>query len=330
MLNRVSSRPVFVLGIVLLGLASGCAGEDLSRSNYQRTTVTAEAGSGQGGVPAGPITDPAFGLSALRSVDPCELLSGDDVIGDLGTVSDEPYESEWGSCRVDVQDAGGKTVEVGVDLGASPMGVDPTGAIEGLPFLENKLDDVTCYSTAIYSEQPALGVTVQTGYQGGNPCDVGYTTLQKVVRALRAEPAKYDVPAGSLLEADPCASADEAVLAQVLGGSPKRMAMGLHKCDLSFGAEPTISVRFRAGYPPDTTDGGTEVDLGGGVKAIQEPGSTDTAECSVEWVHRPGEDGANELATVDYYDYNDGASKDDACSRALEVAKSVAPKLPTA
>ncbi|MBK1785859.1 hypothetical protein [Prauserella cavernicola] len=327
MVNSGSRRAAFVVGIVLLGLVGGCAGEDLSRSNYQRTTVTAEAGSGQ--VPTGPITDPTVSLSALRAVDPCALLS-DDIVGALGTVADDPYESEWGSCSVDVEDAGGKTIELGVDLGDSPMSPEATGVIEDLPLTETKIDDVTCYVTAITSTEPALGVTVQVGYQGGNPCDVGFTTLQKVVQSLRADPVTYDVPAGSLLEADPCESADEGALSSALGGEASRRPMGLHECDLQTDSDPTISVRFREGYAPDTSDGGTEVDLGGGVKGIQEKGTTDIGECSVRWVHLAGEEDANELATVNYYDYTDGADKDVACAGALEVAKSVAPNLPGA
>ncbi|MFD2399334.1 hypothetical protein ACFSVJ_24765 [Prauserella oleivorans] len=182
----VGRRSGVLLGIVLLGLLSGCAGEDLAKANFQRTTVSAEPGTGQGEVPEGPITDPAVSQSALRTVDPCGLLT-DRIVGDLGSLADEPYRSDWGSCRVELRDAGDKTVDVGLELGETVI-AEPTGGIEGLPLVESTLDDGTCFVTAVTGYEPTVGVTAQVEYPGGNACDAGYTLVGNVIRELRADP----------------------------------------------------------------------------------------------------------------------------------------------
>ncbi|MEU6642036.1 hypothetical protein ABZ863_05745 [Saccharomonospora sp. NPDC046836] len=330
MLKAAHRRPVLAFGVILLGLVGGCAGEDLSRANFERTTVSAEPGSGQGDVPTGPISDPAVGVSTLRTVDPCALL-GSGVVDQLGTAADF-YESDWGACRVEVQDAGGKTISVSLDLGESlVLASRASGSIEGLPLVESKLDDTTCIVTAVTSRDPDLGVSAQVGYEGGNACDAGYGTLQRVVQALRAGPPQYQQEPGSLVEVDACTSVDEAVLSDVLNGTVRRTPMGLHECRLADGGQSAVMVRFREGYLPDTDDEGVApVDLGG-TQAVQRQSTIDLAECDVSWLHRPGaEEGMGELAAVTYSDYSDGMTKDDACARAVEVAKTVIPKLPRA
>lgn len=326
MFSRVP-RCSALLAATLLGLLGGCAGEDLSKSNYQRTTVPAEPGSGQGQVPTGPITDPAVSLSALRAVNPCELLSGE-PIASFERVSD-PMESEWGACRIEVRDAGGKNLQLTLDLGESlVMPEQATGNVEGLPLVENKTDDETCFVTAVTSRSPTMGVGLQVLYPGaGDPCGTGISVLSSVVRALRDDPPTYRPGPESLLPVEPCESVADDVVTDVLGEEPTRQAMGLHMCQFRSGRS-TIFVRFRVGYPPDP-ESGTEIDLGG-VKAVRESGTTDTAECAVSWQHLAGAEGSSEVVSVEYSDFGEEVTKDDACSRATDFAEGVVTALPPA
>lgn len=318
-----------MLGIVTLGLVSGCAGEDLAKSNYQRTTITAEPGSSPGEVPTGEITDPAVAASALRTIDPCGLLT-DDTLGDLGSTTEDPSESDWGECRASLQDAGGKSVDVSLDLGDSLVTADnATGGLEGLPLIENPLDEETCYVTAVTSRNPASGITMQATYPGGNACNAGYTVLQKVIQAVHAEPPQYEQREGSALAVDPCVSVEESAVSEVLGEGALRSPSGLHSCRYEGESRgPSVSVRMRVGYPPDNKEG-TSVDLGRGVKASQQASDTGNGSCKVEWQHLGISDNEAEIISVSYDDYSDGADQKKSCEGALTMAKGVVPKLPS-
>ncbi|NIJ10904.1 hypothetical protein FHU38_001248 [Saccharomonospora amisosensis] len=324
MLSRVPALAA-LLAAALAGLLGGCAGEDLSRSNFERTTVPAEPGSGEGDVPTGPITDPAVSASALRMVNPCALLSAEPV-ADFERVV-EPTELEWGACRTEVRDAGGKTLVLSLQLGESLVVAEQaTAAVEGLPLVENRTDDETCFVTAVTSRGPSMGVGLQVQYAGGEPCGQGIAVLGAVVRSLRADPPTYSAEPGSLLPVEPCESVPTATVTDVLGEEATRQAAGLHACQFQSGSS-TVHVRFRTGYPPDPADG-TKIDIGG-VTAVREPGATDTAECDVSWRHRAVAEGSDEIVSVSYYGYGEDTTKDDACVAATEFAKSVVAALPS-
>lgn len=314
-----------ILGAGLLGVLSAC-GEDLSKANYPRTTVTPQAQTGQGQVPEGEITDPAVSLSALRGVDVCKLLV--DNTAELGEAAD-PYESEWGRCTVDVQDAGGKTIALSLQLGDSVVTPDEaTGGVGGLPLIEKKQDD-TCFTTAVTSRQPGLGITVQASYEGGNPCGPGFPLLERILQTVRAEPPKHPQDPGSLRALDPCDVAPTEALTRALTGSPLRDPDRLYSCGFRSDADSdkSVSIDFRSSYPPEATEGRTPVDLGNGVQGVQRP-SDNIASCAVEWVHGPPAEGDSEVVRVDFYDYGDEAKADQACATAVDVAKSLLSKLP--
>lgn len=312
---------------VLTGLLAGCAGEDLSKANFERTTVKMEPGNGQGTVPTGPIDDPAVALPALRTVDPCPLLTGD-ALGDLVRTGD-PLSFEWGVCSVDARDAGGKTVALRLELGESLVLADQaSGNVEGLPLVETKTDDGTCFVTAITSRQPDLGIGLQVEYEGSNPCAPGHRILSSVIRQLRDTPRTYDVERDSLIETDPCASVADGTLAEVLGDEVAAEPTGLHSCQFRVG-RAAVYVRFSVGYPP-IPEGRTEIDLGGGHMASRKESTTDLAECNVSWQHRAVSDEEGEQVSVDYSDYGEDATQKQACSKVTDVARSVVTTLPSA
>lgn len=317
-----------VLGAVSLAALAGCAGEDLSRANYQRVTVTAEAGSGgQGEVPQGEITDPAVGVSALRGVDACKLLAG--AVSSLGKVG-EPTGLDWSQCNVDVTDAGGKAIDLSLTLADISVYADEaTGGVGGLPLIEKKQDE-TCFTTAVISREPSLGITVQARYEGADPCGPGYPVLERVLQGLRGDPPRHPEKPGSLRGVDPCEAVGQDALTEVLGSGPLQQPAGLYTCqfDSQEDSDRSVRVAFRGGYPPEPGDGGQPVDLGKGVRGVRATSGTDVASCDVEWTHgRPAGENS-ELARVEFTDYGDEANADQACAAAVELAKSIVVTLP--
>lgn len=314
--------------LAMVGLTAACGSVDLSKANYQRTTVPAEPGSGgQGEVPRGPIDDPAVSTETLRTVDPCALLSKDALaaLGDSG----RPRADDWSECRNEVTDAGGKTIDISLRLGETfGISMDKAkGNVAGLPLVENKQDPATCFTTAITDKDPDIGITVQIGYEGGDPCRTGRTLLGNIVKALHEAPGTLTEIPGSLVRLDPCATVDTKLVGELLGPAAEPELTSLHGCAW-VGESPELRVDFRLGYMP-SDDADTEpVDLGGGVKGLREAGRTSSPSCAVTWLHLPTGQDKGELVKVDYTNYTADKGADDACGKAVEVAKGLVASLP--
>ncbi|WP_216215490.1 DUF3558 family protein [Amycolatopsis aidingensis] len=327
MLSRVpirSGRGLLPLGAALALLLAGC-GPDLGKVNFQRTTVPAESGGGQGQVPTGPIDDPAVTVSALRTVDPCGLLTPE-LLGELGTPG-EVNASGWDGCSTRITDAGGKHILLSLRLGESISGTrTATGNVEGLPQIENKLDETSCFVTAQTSKEDGLGITAQVDYEGGDPCAPGRTALRKVIQAIHQDPPRLAEAEGSLVGVDPCTGIGDELIAEVLPGEVEQRNANLHTCRWS-GSGPEVMLRFRLGYAPDD---GTEVDLGGGVTGYQKSLASG-GQCAVTWMHRPLDDNQGELAELEYSSYTaQEADGEDSCAKAVDTAKQVLGSLPGA
>ncbi len=318
-----------VCWVAVLGLLAGCAGEDLAKENFERTTVKAEPGTGQGQVPSGPIDDPAVELTALRTVDACGLL-GDDVVGNF-TPQDDPTGSGWGMCSRSFVDPGGKPIRVLLEVGEGSVFPDQaTSDVAGLPLVQTSVDETSCVSTAVTQRDPGLGISVMaTHEQGGDPCQSGYVVLESVIGQLRADPPMLTPQEGSLLTVDLCESLASEELAAVLDTDEEARVMpsGLHFCQLSQD-DFVVYAHARVGFPVSPTEGTKEIELAEGLPAVQEPGTTDMAECDVSWNHLElGEDEA-ELISLSYYDYAGEGDVDAACERATELAKAMVKTLP--
>ncbi|SFO92640.1 Protein of unknown function [Amycolatopsis arida] len=314
---------------VLLGLAlAACAGPDLGKANFPRTTVPVEPGAGgQGRAPTGPITDPAVATEALRLVDPCALVEAD-VLRELGQ-ADEPRPSGWDRCATRIRDAGGKTARISLQLGDPVANArDATAAIAGLPLVEREQDDGTCFASAVTSRDPNLGISAQVTYEGGDPCRAGRTVLDKVIATLGDQPPRRSPEPGSLLGVDPCAVLDAGVMSAV-GVSEKHQASGLHGCSWR-DTGPAVLLDLRLGVPPRGGDGKEPVDLGGGVTGYRERGVAGLGKCTITWQHRPAGDDLGELVAVDYS--WPGAEVDDVdpCGKARTLVDAVRAALPRA
>ncbi len=329
-LNARRRRIASVLALVAaLGALSAC-GQNLGKSNFARTTVAAEAGSGSGSVPDGDINDPAVTPVVMRTIDPCPLV-GKEALSSLGTPEDpRPSTISFGSCRTKVVDAGGKELTIGVDIGASTY-VSTSGvtvsAVEGLPQIERKSKDGKSCDVGIMTlRKPERGVSFSVTYDGGDPCATGRAVAAKAVKSLHASPAKYPSSAGTLTAVDPCTVADPAVLGEVVPHGATTLTT-FHSCDWTPGSNPRISIGFRPGLPPEQREGSTKVEIDG-VTAYQKGGSGSDAECKVEWQHKPWADDQVEIVSVIYKNYDEKKDEAASCAKAVKIAKSVISKLP--
>ncbi|MFJ8914614.1 DUF3558 domain-containing protein [Amycolatopsis sp. NPDC102389] len=330
LLNARRRRIASVLALVAaLGVLSAC-GQNLGKSNFARTTVAAEPGSGAGGVPDGDINDPAVTPAVMRTIDPCGLVSKE-VMGGLGT-PEEPTAnlSSFGTCRAKAVDAGGKELTVRVEIGASTYlssnGIT-VSAVEGLPQIERKdKDGKSCDVSIMTLRKPERGISFSVTYDGGDSCATGRAVAAKAAKSLHASPAKYPAAAGTLTAVDPCTAADTAVLNEVVPHGATTLT-SFHSCDWTPGSNPRISIGFRRGLPPGERDGNKKVDIDG-VSVYQKVGSGSDAECKIEWQHKPWIDDEVEIASVIYKNYDEKSDEAASCGKAAKIAKSVISKLP--
>jgi len=323
-------------------LMAGCAtGPGLAKSNSPRRTVQAGADASAAdpstkpsSQPGKPV-DPAFSSERLRLINPCALIDKD-VLQTVGTPS-RYSSSSYTRCSNYMKDKAGKTLNLSLDIGYSMSSTDlknATKQIAGLKSGEQKLNNTSCFITAVTQENPAFAVRIQattgtSGNPGAEPCEPGRKVLEGAVRKLRGNPQKYNPPKGSPVEVDACAVVDKATLAPVLGASPKSLVLGLHQCSWS-GQQAQMQLEFRTARIPK--DGkfdkaSVEVDLGG-VKGYQAFRDGPFPTCEVVVVRTKDDSDAGEIA-----EFSAAGSKEkefDRCQAAQTFAKAVLPSLPKA
>lgn len=328
LLNARRRRITFALTLAAALFAVPACGQNLGKSNFARTTVAAEAGSGD--APTGAINDPAVAAAVLRTIDPCPLV-GKDVLSALGVPQDPvPSSTSFGGCRAKARDAGGKEFSVSVDIGASIYANNgaTTSAVEGLPQIERKAKDgQSCDVGVLAMRKPDRGIVFTATYNGGDPCATARTVAAKAVKTLHASPPKYSGGQGTLTAVDPCTAADNAVVTEVVPNGAATLT-SFHSCDWSAGTGPRISIGFRYGLPPEERDEWKKVDLDGGVTGYRKLGVGNSAECKIEWQHKPWVDDKVEIAAVTYQNYDEKKDETASCEKAAKVAKSVVAKLP--
>lgn len=307
--------------LLLAALLTTACGPDLSKQNFPRTTVTASA------APDGPSTDDAVSFANLRTVDPCALLSPT-TLADLGTIKANSQDSSsLGQCSTDLTDAGGKELSLHLQLDDITINTGNTsGTVGGLPLIVDGPDGDDCTATALISRTPGFGVSLSVSYAGGDPCGAGQTALQNVVRRLHEGPARLPQKPGSLLALDFCTLVDETTITNALGRGSDAEPYGMHGCSWT-GGTATGYLDYDIRVIPDE---GTPVDLGGGVTGRQELEAGAGRQCTVSWLHLPTADGEGEVVSFQYDNYHDDAGTDDACGKAVAVAKALVPKLPHA
>lgn len=317
---------------VLAGVV-GCAGDDLVKVTHERTTVPPQPGSGgTGPVPDGPVDEPALAPDKLRTADACKLLSGETVT-QLGTPG-EPIRTGPDVCRVTVTDQGGQEVRLSLTIGETLYGGTDkaTGGIDGLPLTETRQDE-TCTERVLTAEDPDIGIGLSVNYKGGEPCGAGRKVIAKVLQQLKNDPPQVSVGSDSLIGEDPCRLMPASTLGRLLGSSPHESPYNLHGCTWSStaGKTGTVSLTFTFAYPPLESPNSKKVRLSGSVTAVRNFYDPKRAQCQIEWEHKKFTDTGSqdgETVRVDYADYTGDEDAEFACTKALQLAKSVAAKLP--
>ncbi|ONI83399.1 hypothetical protein ALI22I_33325 [Saccharothrix sp. ALI-22-I] len=331
---HVVPRLVAVLSAILL--LAGCAGADLTKQRFPRTTIPANAenvadpsGTGQNTPsPDGQPVDPAFAPDKLRLTDPCELLD-EDVLKRLGTPGDES-RSGFSRCSNFMKDKAGKDLAVTVELGQTMTSElqKADRQLAGLRSYEQTLENSACFVSVITQEKPGLGITVQIGYKDGDACTPGRVVAESVVEQVKARAATRTPAKGSLITIDPCALPDKAAIDAGAGADARVYPYGLHNCAW-VGDDRELSLGFRETFIPEDREfdaNQTEVDLGGGVKGYQVQSSTAFPACEVKWVQLVGDDNDGEL--VEVKSAGPKTSQFDRCATAVTFARTVVGKIP--
>ncbi|MFE9745426.1 hypothetical protein ACFYOT_11020 [Saccharothrix saharensis] len=328
-------RLVAVLSLILL--LAGCAGADLAKQRFPRTTIPANAEnvsdpSGSSEQPPPPAdgepVDPAFAPDKLRLTDPCELLD-EDVLKRFGTPGDRS-RSGFSRCSNFMKDKNGKdlavTVEVGQTMTSELKNADKQ--LAGLRSYEQVLENSACFVSVITQEEPGLGITVQIGYEDGDACAPGREMAESVIRQIKDRAATRTPAKGSLITLDPCTLPDKAAVDAAAGGDYRLYPYGLHNCAW-VGKDRELTLAFRETFIPDDRKfeaKQTEVDLGGGVVGYQVSSSTAFPSCEVKWVQLAGSDNDGEI--VEVKSAGPKATEFDRCATAVAFAKTVVGKIP--
>jgi hypothetical protein len=328
-------RLVAVLSLILL--LAGCAGADLAKQRFPRTTIPANAEnvsdpSGSSEQPPPPAdgepVDPAFAPDRLRLTDPCELLD-EDVLKRFGTPGDRS-RSGYSRCSNFMKDKNGKDLAVTVEIGQT-MTTELKNAdkqLAGLRSYEQVLENSACFVSVITQEEPGLGITVQIGYEDGDACAPGREMAESVVRQIKDRAATRTPAKGSLITLDPCTLPDKAAIDAAAGGDYRLYPYGLHNCAW-VGKDRELTLAFRETFIPDDRkfeEKQTEVDLGGGVVGYQVSSSTAFPSCEVKWVQLAGTDNDGEI--VEVKSAGPKATEFDRCATAVAFAKTVVGKIP--
>ncbi|MCP2166965.1 Protein of unknown function (DUF3558) [Goodfellowiella coeruleoviolacea] len=311
------------------------ATEDLAKKTFPRTTVPAarhdpaSPATSRSTAPSGEPADPAFTPDKLRLVDPCQLLDTS-VLAELGTPAKADPEG-FSECNNFMQDKQGKDLSISVSVGDTftTEVAQATTKIGGLWAAESELEDSgACFVNLILQDNPGLGITIQTGYDHGDPCEPARTVAESVAdRMTRGAPTRTPQP-GSLITVDPCTVVGAGPISEVVGDKRDLFAYGLYHCswDGSNGVE--LSLDLREAYDPKD-DGVASVDLGGGHTAYQRADNNSYPSCELSWVHRPiNGDGLGEVVEVQV-DNIDNIQLD-VCAKAQGFARALLPALPTA
>jgi hypothetical protein len=152
--------------------------------------------------------------------------------------------------------------------------------------------------------------------------------IEATIKTLIENPPVYDIPAGSLVNRNPCADLDDSTATGVLGGTPKKTPYGIRTC-IYEGKDVEVSVRYDLGSDPFeeySSDKPTKVDLTEKVKgAAQIKDSAKPNKCQIEWVQRKLAGNRTENVNVSF-ERSTPQQGEDACAKVLPAAKAIAGK----
>ncbi len=194
-----------------------------------------------------PEPDPVAGRTLtmsddqLRRIDTCRLL-GIDVIGKLGQPL-RPELVDSSVCATELATADGKRPVLTVGVGTSAATAKPTpDNLAGHPVLDTTVEARSCGRAVLVRDLPKLGIELKLTGLDGDSCGRVLTGLKSVVAPLLTDPPAAAPAQRSVVTADPCGSADPAVIARVVGPGIQPTETDIHTCRWQ---GPSLSVRIR-------------------------------------------------------------------------------------
>ncbi|HEV7647903.1 MAG TPA: DUF3558 family protein [Actinophytocola sp.] len=320
-----------LLAVVLVGCGQSV---DTAKVTYQRTTVPAGQGGGDGSEGATatgePRTnDPAFTTDKLRTMDPCGLLTKD-ILSNVGDPVDND-RGDFAECSNYMKDSAGDNLSITLTLGDNVSNAqDADQNIGGLPAIESELDSGdACFVTVVTATQPNVGIAIQAGGEAKDLCKAGRTVMTGVVDLIRTDPPAYEKAKGTLIDLDPCDVVKDATLRSVLGsGADAGAAYNLHWCNWH-SSTTNLGVWLRLGYDPAKGTSGQAVPLGGGVTGYQSKTTSSAASCELQWAHRRFSGDDTEIVHI-FLDKQKPKKGEDPCKPAVSLAKTLITTLPKA
>lgn len=317
----------WVLVLALVVVLAGCrVGRPHDAARVQRPASTASSVLGD-----------------LRTVDPCTLISPDDLtsIGrarNAGTVSLD-------YCLLHVRPAPGALVQLAV---GELRSVDPAELTQGRPVVRRAGLRVVsdppvpghCSRQILFSDGVAMRVSVDSLVGDGSArlCSVAEAGTRAAVRTIRSgEVGHRDFPANSLALIDPCTLLKTEIVRRVpgLGQARPRSSPGRHQCQWGRSSPDAASVRLvhTAGRPPTPLYGTSVTERIAGRRTVVSVvgGDPSLPLCMVETGHIPfGEPGSGQVEVAQLVVSLPEGDGIRACEYARGLAEHVWPRLPDA
>lgn len=277
-----------------------------------------------------PTTEAATGPLApasLRKLDPCKLIAS--LKSDGGT--------EYDSCRFEVNENVSATLDVGARVTSSSSRAK--GQTAGLTTLVDGPEEDRCTVAGVLPQTPTNAIEIRLGWYGDGkpgknykPCQAGRKYLAEAAKAARKGAGTWGEQYRTLAEVDPCLLISRQRAQNVFGQTPSVESDQLHECTYSGGGEAVVSLDI-GGDPAESSSDDAERIRVGGKDVYQQPSSTGSASCDIEWAQAPAageDDHYAQLVEVSYRgSYDDkNTGTDLACERARKLTEAVLEGLP--
>ncbi|MEV0705127.1 hypothetical protein AB0I53_45430 [Saccharopolyspora sp. NPDC050389] len=268
-----------------------------------------------------------FTAAKLRTVDPCPLLHGTNLLR-YGVPITEEFGGDLGSCSILMTDHGGELLHVAVAMDY-PAYLEAENRISGLPALIWS-DSDGCDAHVVYqgggAEDTPRTVRVRVESQERpETCSPAVQITTEVVEQLRADPPIAARSPDELTGIDPCVLLDPlAGQDPQVGVTAKPEPRGIYGCGWELPSGVRVDVSFDDGSKDPS---GLPVDIGGKPASVI-PDSPD-ASCQIEWEHRqPPDESKFATEKVVVVATNHNPTQIDPCASAVGFAQQVKAKLP--
>lgn len=270
-----------------------------------------------------PPGDP-FSLAALRTVDPCRLLSTDSLPRSGPILQPNPDASELSDCGYYFAENGtGSSGSLSIRL-AQPVrgGIGTATKIGRFDAAENP-DGNSCTEAVENPSASRFALEFTAIRTAATACAVAREAAEVVLGAVQGNPPRFDATQRTLTGQDWCSASVKQQLASSTGGDFRPETQSLHRC--YWGADKnaySVGV-FASSKATRVRADAREIEIDG-VKMFEKATDED---CEISWdyVIRPDADARGEQLTVAR---RGGTAGPGFCDQAREVMKAVKSGLP--